>query len=55
MENQLRCLPATAIDTLDAIRLFLFVPKTAFVIGADAGMIEYAVRQHFTKGSFRLT
>ncbi len=42
-----RCLPATAIDTLEAIRLFLFVPRTAFVIGADEGMIEYAVRQHF--------
>jgi predicted KAP-like P-loop ATPase len=42
-----RCLPPTAIDTLEAIRLFLFVPKTAFVIGADEAMIEYAVRQHF--------
>lgn len=42
-----RCLPATAIDTVEAIRLFLFVPKTAFIIGADEGMIEYAVRQHF--------
>jgi len=42
-----RCLPATAIETLEAIRLFLFVPKTAFIIGADEGMIEYAVRQHF--------
>lgn len=42
-----RCLPATAIETLEAIRLFLFVPKTAFVIGADEGMVEYAVRQHF--------
>ena len=42
-----RCLPATAIDTLEAIRLFLFVPRTAFVIGADETMIEYAVRQHF--------
>jgi len=42
-----RCLPATAIDTLEAIRLFLFVPKTAFIIGADEGMIEYAVREHF--------
>ncbi len=42
-----RCLPATAIDTLEAIRLFLFVPRTAFIIGADEGMIEYAVRQHF--------
>ena len=42
-----RCLPATAIDTLEAIRLFLFVPRTAFVIGADEAMIEYAVREHF--------
>lgn len=42
-----RCLPATAVQTLEAIRLFLFVPKSAFVIGADEAMIEYAVRQHF--------
>jgi KAP family P-loop domain len=42
-----RCLPSTAIETLEAIRLFLFVPKTAFLIGADEAMIEYAVRQHF--------
>lgn len=42
-----RCLPATAIATLEAIRLFLFVPRTAFVIGADELMIEYAVREHF--------
>ncbi|MCL4677170.1 MAG: KAP family NTPase [Alphaproteobacteria bacterium] len=42
-----RCLPNTAVETLEAIRLFLFVPKTAFIIGADEAMIEYAVRQHF--------
>nr|WP_319250610.1 Qat anti-phage system ATPase QatA [uncultured Celeribacter sp.] len=42
-----RCLPATAIETLEAIRLFLFVPGAAFVIAADEGMIEYAVRSHF--------
>lgn len=42
-----RCLPETAIETLEAIRLFLFVPGAAFVIGADEGMIEYAVRRHF--------
>lgn len=42
-----RCLPSTAISTLEAIRLFLFVPKTAFIIGADEAMIEYAVREHF--------
>lgn len=42
-----RCLPETSIATLEAIRLFLFVPRTAFVIGADELMIEYAVRAHF--------
>lgn len=42
-----RCLPETAIATLEAIRLFLFVPRTAFVVGADELMIEYAVRRHF--------
>lgn len=42
-----RCLPDTTIETLEAIRLFLFVPGAAFVIAADEGMIEYAVRAHF--------
>ncbi|MXN79930.1 NTPase KAP [Burkholderia sp. 4701] len=42
-----RCLPKTAIATLEAIRLFLFVERTAFVVGADEMMIEYAVREHF--------
>lgn len=42
-----RCLPETAIGTLEAIRLFVFVPKTAFVVAADEAMIEYAVRRHF--------
>ena len=42
-----RCLPRIAIETLEAIRLFLFVPRAAFVVAADEGMIKYAVRQHF--------
>lgn len=42
-----RCLPETAIETLEAIRLFVFLPKTAFVVGADEAMIEYSVRHHF--------
>ena len=42
-----RCLPATAIATLEAIRLFLFLPQTAFVIAADDRMIRQAVRIHF--------
>jgi hypothetical protein len=42
-----RCIPETAIATLEAIRLFLFMPGTAFIVGADEAMIEYAVRKHF--------
>lgn len=42
-----RCLPNVAIDTLEAIRLFMFTKQTAFVIAADEGMIRYAVKKHF--------
>ena len=47
IDNLDRCLPANAIHTLEAIRLFLFIPKTAFVIAADEDMIRHAVAQHF--------
>ncbi|MGI3899397.1 MAG: Qat anti-phage system ATPase QatA [Janthinobacterium lividum] len=42
-----RCLPETAVQTLEAIRLFVLMEKTAFVVGADERMIEYAVHRHF--------
>ena len=42
-----RCLPPTTISTLEAIRLFLFLENTAFVIAADDTMIKHAVRRHF--------
>lgn len=42
-----RCLPDTAISTLEAIRLLLFLKHTAFVIAADDEMIKRAVSQHF--------
>lgn len=42
-----RCLPKTVIDTLEAIKLFLFLPKTTFIIAADEKMIEYSVQKHF--------
>jgi predicted KAP-like P-loop ATPase len=42
-----RCLPDTAIETLEAVRLFVFAERTAFVVAADEAMIEYAVRKHF--------
>lgn len=42
-----RCLPPTTISTLEAIRLFLFLENTAFVIAADDAMIKHAVKSHF--------
>jgi predicted KAP-like P-loop ATPase len=42
-----RCLPDTAIHTLEAMRLLLHVEHTAFIIAADEGMIRSAVRSHF--------
>lgn len=42
-----RCLPGTAISTLEAMRLLLFLPRTTFIIAADEQMIRGAVRAHF--------
>ncbi|WP_276499868.1 Qat anti-phage system ATPase QatA [Pontibacter litorisediminis] len=42
-----RCLPSAVIDILEAVKLFLFIEGTVFVIAADEQMIEYAVRRHF--------
>ncbi|MEZ9789464.1 P-loop NTPase fold protein [Vibrio breoganii] len=50
VDNLDRCSPVNAISTLEAIRLFLFLPNTAFVIAADEDMIRLAV-PHFHKGA----
>ena len=42
-----RCLPDVAFNQLEAVRLFVFTEKTAFVIAADESMIRYAVKKHF--------
>ncbi|MRW83755.1 NTPase KAP [Pseudoduganella sp. FT26W] len=42
-----RCLPKTAISTLESIRLLLFLKRSAFVIAADNEFIRGAVRVHF--------
>jgi hypothetical protein len=42
-----RCLPDTIIETLEAIKLFLFVPRSAFIISADERLVEYAVKHRF--------
>lgn len=47
IDNLDRCLPSHAIETLEAIRLVLFVERTAFVIAADEDMVRHAVRKHY--------
>jgi predicted KAP-like P-loop ATPase len=42
-----RCNPGTVIDIFEAIRLFLFVPNSVFVIAADEDLIRYAVSTRF--------
>ena len=42
-----RCLPKTAIATLESIRLLLFLKRSAFVLAADNEFIRGAVRVHF--------
>lgn len=54
IDNLDRCLPANSIHTLEAIRLFLFLPNTAFIVAADEDMIRHAVAQHFHDPGDRL-
>lgn len=43
-----RCLPETVIETLEAIRLFLSVPKMSFVIAADEDRVADAIATRFS-------
>lgn len=54
IDNLDRCLPANSIQTLEAIRLFMFLPNTAFVVAADEDMIRHAVSEHFHDPGDRL-
>ena len=44
-----RCLPERVIETLEAIKLFVLVPRTAFVIGADRRIVEHAIGTRYAK------
>lgn len=44
-----RCRPDTILDTLEAIKLFMFTGKVVFIIGADERHISYAVRSKFSE------
>lgn len=42
-----RCDPKKIIECLEAVKLFVNVDKTAFVIGADERILEYAIKLHY--------
>lgn len=44
-----RCLPRTVVESLEAIRLFLAVPKMSFVIAADEQRVADALRVEFPR------
>lgn len=46
-----RCLPETIIESLEAIRLFLAVPKMSFVIAADEDRVADAIATRFPAAS----
>jgi KAP family P-loop domain len=43
-----RCLPPSIVSTLEAIKLFLSVPRTAFVVAADKRIVHHAVASRFS-------
>jgi len=47
-----RCMPERVIDTLEAIKLFLSVENTAFVIGADERIIKHSISMHLKLHTF---
>jgi hypothetical protein len=50
-----RCLPASAVATLEAIKLFLSVKKMAFVLAADEDLVRASINSHLgnlTQGEF---
>ena len=48
-----RCLPERLIETLEAIKLFVSVPKTAFVIGADPRIVRHAIATRYIRQQLR--
>lgn len=47
VDNLDRCLPPQTIHTLEALRLFLFMDHTAFVVAADEDMVRHSVSKFF--------
>lgn len=46
-----RCTPERIIENLEAVKLFLNVPKTAFIIGADPRIVRHAIEHKYKNNS----
>jgi predicted KAP-like P-loop ATPase len=44
-----RCTPDRIVENLEAVKLFLSVEHTAFVIGADRRIVEHAIRSRYAR------
>lgn len=44
-----RCTPDRIVDNLEAIKLFLNVERTAFIIGADPRIVSHAIRARYAE------
>ena len=44
-----RCSPDRIVENLEAVKLFLSVDRTAFVIGADRRIVEHAIRSRYAR------
>lgn len=44
-----RCAPERIIENLEAVKLFLSVEQTAFVVGADRRIVEHAIRSRYAE------
>jgi hypothetical protein len=42
-----RCTPERIVENLEAVKLFLSVERSAFVIGADRRIVEHAIRSRY--------
>jgi GTPase SAR1 family protein len=50
-----RCLPDRIIDSLEAIKLFLNVKNTAFIIGADPRIVRHAIEYRYKNAEYKAT
>ncbi|NTW01662.1 MAG: hypothetical protein HGA19_10160, partial [Oscillochloris sp.] len=48
-----RCSPERLIENLEAIKLFLAVPKTAFIIAADERIVRFAIAHRYQANHIR--